>query len=363
MRVPFSTLSVLHDELHDEIIEAFDRVLNKGWFIQGTECSLFESEFSDYCHSQYTIGCGNGLDSITIALMANGIKTGDEVIIPAFTFIATALAVEKAGATPVFVDVEEETMQMDPCEIERAITVKTKAIIPVFLYGQCSDMGRIEKIANEYNLKIIIDAAQAHGAMYGNKKLGQLGDAVCFSFYPGKNLGALGDAGAIITNDESCYHVMKMMTNYGSETKYHHDIYGMNSRLDEVQASFLRIKLRYLDKMIDERQRIAYRYLKEINNKSVELPVEKYGKHVWHIFAIHVENRDEFRHILAEKGIETNIHYPIPVHLQKSFEDYGFKKGDYPITERLSKTELSLPLYYGMTEEEQSYVIDIINRM
>ncbi len=363
MKVPFSTLDYFHKELHDELKESFENTLSKGWFIQGTECSSFEREYSEYCGSRYAVGCGNGLDSITIALMANGIGNGDEVILPAFTFIATAIAVERVGAKPVFIDVEKDTTQIDPDKIEHSITVKTKAIIPVFLYGQCSNMAKINKIAKEHNLKVIIDAAQAHGATFCDNKIGKMGDAACFSFYPGKNLGALGDAGAIITNNEESYNLMKMITNYGSTVKYHHDVMGMNSRLDELQASFLRIKLKYLDKMIIERQKLASRYLNEITNEKVELPVVKYGNHVWHIFAVHVDNRDQIKEKLSEQGIETSIHYPIPIHLQKSFSKYKYGVGSFPITEQLSKSELSLPLYYGMSQEEQDYVIDAINTM
>ena len=277
MKIPYSTLENIHDELHDELIESFDNVLKRGKFVQGIECSLFEKEFSDYCGSNYAIGCGNGLDSITIALLSIGIGRGDEVIIPAFTFVATALAVERTGATPILVDVEKDTTQIDPEKIEKSITSRTRAIIPVFLYGQCSDMNSIRKIAEKHGLKIIIDAAQAHGATYEGKRIGQLGDVACFSFYPGKNLGALGDAGAITTNDESTYHLMKKLTNYGSEIKYHHEVFGLNSRLDEIQASFLRIKLKHLDKNITERRKLASTYLKEIKNEKVQLPMEKYG--------------------------------------------------------------------------------------
>ena len=363
MTIPFSSLQYLHEEIKDELNEAYTRVLEKNWFIQGEECSLFEEEYSKYCSSNYTVGCGNGLDAIMIALIANGIGPGDEVILPAFTFIATAIAVERTGARPVFVDVEEGTTQIDVSKIEEAITEKTKAIVPVFLYGQCSDMDSISRIANYHGLRIIIDAAQAHGAEYNDKKLGQLGADACFSFYPGKNLGALGDGGAIITNSRERYDLMKMITNYGSKIRYHHDVMGVNSRLDELQAAFLRVKLRHLDEMIDSRTKIASRYLNEIKNPKIRLPKLKYGKHVWHIFDIHVDDRDNIRELMKEKGIETNIHYPIPIHLQKSFSKYGINEGTYPITESLAKTELSLPLYYGMTDDKQSYIIDELNRI
>lgn len=363
MKIPFSTLKLLHEELEKEIKQAFDDVYENGWFIQGKQCESFESEFADFCGSGYAVGCGNGLDAITISLIANGIGKGDEVIVPAFTFIATAIAVERAGAKPVFVEVEKDTTLIDTSKIEDAITERTKAIIPVHLYGQPANMDEICRIAEDHNLKVISDAAQSHGAIYHGKKIGEFGDTVCFSFYPGKNLGALGDGGAITTNDEELSTKMKMITNYGSIIRYHHDVQGMNSRLDELQSAFLRVKLKHIDKMIQCRKKIAQRYLSEMSNPDVILPVVKNGDHVWHIFAIHSEKRDALKEYLSRKGIETNIHYPIPIHMQKSFSSYGLKCGSFPVTEWLARSELSLPLYYGMTEEEQSYVIDTINDM
>ncbi len=360
MNVPFSTLEILHKEMEEELKEAFDNVLKKGWFIQGSECGSFEKEFATYSEAKYCVGCGNGLDSIYIALVANGIGQGDEVIVPAFTFIATAIAVARTGATPVFVDVEEGTTLIDVTKIESAITSKTKAIVPVHLYGQPVDINGVMSIAKKYGLKVIFDAAQAHGAKYSGKNIGTIGDATCFSFYPGKNLGALGDGGAITTNNDN-YELMKMITNYGSTERYKHDVMGTNSRLDELQSAFLRIKLKRLDKMIECRKRIATRYLKEISNAGIILPNIKNGDHVWHIFAIHVDNRDQVQKKLRDEGIETNIHYPVPIHLQKAFSSFGLKEGSYPVTEKLAKTELSIPLYYGMTDEEQTYVIEKLN--
>lgn len=359
--IPFSTLDRLHSELSSELKSAFDGVLSRGWFINGCECESFEKEFSQYCGVNYCVGCGNGLDSLTISLMSFGIGPGDEVIVPAFTFIATAIAIEKTGAVPVFVDVESDTSLIDVSQIEKVINSRTKAIIPVYLYGQIANMSHLKEIADNHNLMIIADAAQAHGASYDNKKIGTLANATCFSFYPGKNLGALGDGGAIVT-DSNCYQKMKMITNYGSMVRYRHDCVGMNSRLDELQAAFLRVKLKVIQKMIDQRKRIARRYLNEITNPNIMLPVEKYGSHVWHIFSIHVTNRDELQQYLKLHDIETNIHYPIPIHLQPSFSKYRLGVGSFPITEQLANTELSLPLYYGMTDEEITFVIDTINR-
>lgn len=362
MKVPFSTLDVLHDELKDELKHVFENVVERGQFIHGDECLKFEKDFSSFCETRYAIGCGNGLDSITIALQAFGIGEGDEVILPAFSFIATALAIVRVGAKPVFVEVERETSLIDVNLIERAITSKTRAIVPVHLYGQPVDIDAISAIAKKYNLFVVFDAAQAHGAKYNGKSIGCYGDATCFSFYPGKNLGALGDAGGIVTNsDES--KKMAMITNYGSIIRYHHDMLGVNSRLDELQAAFLSVKLRHIDKMIVERKKISKMYLNGIDNEKILLPIVKNGDHVWHIFAIHCEQRDAVQNYLKSKGIETNIHYPIPMHLQKSLSRYGYNEGDFPITEWLSNTELSLPLYYGMSEEQVEYVIDTINSM
>lgn len=360
--IPYSTLKYLHEEIKNELNDAFNKVLDSGWFINGKECESFEREFAKYCQTKYAIGCGNGLDALSIALKSLGIKKGDEVIVPGFTFIATALSVVNVGATPVFVDVDADTSLINVNQIEDCITSHTKAIIPVHLYGQPVDIFSVQKIAYEHNLKIIYDAAQAHGAKYNGKSISTYGTATCYSFYPGKNLGALGDGGAI-TTDDPAYSIMKKLTNYGSEKKYHHEYMGVNSRLDELQAAFLRVKLSHLDKKITERKTISQRYLKEINNDSISLPIIKNGDHVWHIFPIHSEKRDKIVKYLYEKGIETNIHYPIPIHLQKAFEDYPYKKGDLPITEQLSETEISLPLYNGMTTNDVDYIIDTINKM
>lgn len=362
MNVPFSTLKYIHNRCKEELTQKFEEVLENGWFIHGEECKEFETRFAEYCGVKHAVGCGNGLDAIAIALQAYGVGPGDEVIVPAFTFIATAIAVEHTGAKPVFVDVEPETSLIDVSKIEAAITNKTKAIVPVHLYGQPVDIDNVEKIAQKHNLLVIYDAAQAHGATYNGKNIATFGDASCFSFYPGKNLGALGDGGAIVTNSD-LFEKMTMISNYGSSIRYHHDVVGMNSRLDELQSAFLNVKLKYLEEMNKERRKIAQRYLSEIKNPKIFLPVQKNGNHVWHIFSIHTDNRDAVREYLTKRGIETNIHYPIPIHLQKSFARYNLKEGDYPVTERLARTELSLPLYYGMVDDEIDYVIHTINDM
>lgn len=360
MQVPFSSVEYVHKDCETELKNAFSRVLESNWFIMGEECQKFEKEFASYCNTKHAVGCGNGMDAITIALQSMGIGEGDEVIVPAFTFIATAIAVQRTGAKPVFVDVDRETTLIDVSKIESAITSRTKAIVPVHLYGQPANLSVISKIAKKHDLKIVADAAQAHGAQYGDKSICEFADITCFSFYPGKNLGALGDAGATVTDNDEYARIMKALTNYGSEKKYVHDYVGLNSRLDELQAAFLRVKLRSLDKQIEARKRIASEYLERINNPLVRLPgiIED---HVFHIFPVYVRERDKFRQYLESFGIQTNVHYPIPMHMQKAFSFMQLSKGSYPVTEELAETEVSIPIFYGMTDEQTDYVIDKIN--
>ena len=290
------------------------------------------------------------------------IKEGDEVIVPSNTYIATALAVTYVGAMPVFVEPDIKTFKIDPTKIELAITDKTKAIIAVHLYGQACDMDSIMKIARKYNLYVVEDCAQAHGAKYNDKVIGSFGNVAGFSFYPGKNLGALGDAGAVVTNNEKLAKTIRALGNYGSDYKYHHIYQGNNSRLDEIQAAFLSEKLSYLDKVNVERRRIAQKYLKGIVNPEIILPyVPDYAEPVWHIFGVRCKKRNELEKFLNDAGIGTNKHYPIPIHLQECYRNLGLKKGEYPIAEEISETELSIPMYYGMTEEEIQYVIDRMN--
>lgn len=363
MKIPFVSFEVMHKEIESKILEKFKEVYEKNWFIQGEEVQKFEEEYAAYCGVKYCVGCGNGLDALFLPLKAYGIGEGDEVIVPSNTFIATALAVSYTGATPVFVEPKINTFNINPEEIEKKITNKTKAIMAVHLYGQPAEMEQILEIAKKYGLKVIEDSAQAHGATYKGKRTGSLADAAGFSFYPGKNLGALGDAGAMVTNDKELADKVRALGNYGSDYKYHHIYQGNNSRLDEVQAAFLRIKLQELDKWNQERNRIANRYLAEINNPRVILPVtEKDCTHVYHIFGIRCEKREELEKYLNEKGIGTNKHYPIPMHLQGAYEKLQIPKGALPIAEEISATQLSIPMYYGMTEDEISYVIDAINQ-
>lgn len=362
MKVEFAAFNKMHEEIEEEIIAKFKEVYKKNWFIQGSEVEAFEKEFAEYCGAKYCVGCGNGLDALFLILKAYGIKEGDEVIVPSNTYIATALAVSYVGATPVFVEPRMDSYNIDPERIEEKITDKTKAIMAVHLYGQPADMDPILEIAKKHNLKVIEDSAQAHGALYKGKKIGAIGDASGFSFYPGKNLGALGDAGAIVTNDKELADKVRALGNYGSDYKYHHIYKGNNSRLDEVQAAFLRIKLKNLDRWTENRRKTADLFVKGMKNEEIILPVELgYAKHVYHIFAIRSKRRAELEKYLNEKGIMTNKHYPIPMHLQGAYTELGIKEGSLPYAEEISQTELSLPMYYGMTEEEINYVIDTIN--
>lgn len=362
MKIPFATFEVMHSEIEEEILAAFEKVYKKNWFIQGSEVEAFEEEFAAYCGTKYCVGCGNGLDALMLILKGYGIGVGDEVIVPSNTYIATALAVSYVGATPIFVEPELSTYNINPQKIEEKITEKTKAIMVVHLYGQPAKMDEIMEIAKKHGLKVIEDSAQAHGALYHGERTGNLGDAAGFSFYPGKNLGALGDGGAVVTNDKELADKVRALGNYGSDYKYHHIYKGNNSRLDEIQAAFLRIKLKNLDRWNENRRSTAVKYAQGIHNPEVVLPKEMEDvKHVYHIYAVKSEKRDELETYLNEKGIGTNKHYPIPMHLQGAYADLNIPKGALPIAEEISSTILSIPMSYGMSEEEIDYVIDAIN--
>lgn len=362
MKIPFVSFKPLEKELDKDLREAFERVYRRSWYIEGIENEMFEKAFSIFCNRKCCVGVGNGLDALFLSLKALGIKERDEVIVPSNTYIATALAVTYTGATPVFVEPDIRTFNIDPTRIESAITDKTKAIIPVHLYGQACDMDSIMEIARRYDLYVIEDCAQAHGAKYKKKIIGSFGDAAGFSFYPGKNLGALGDGGAVVTNNKELAQKVRALGNYGSDYKYHHIYQGNNSRLDELQAAFLSVKLQTLDNVNAERRKIAQKYLNGIENTEIVLPyVPGYAEPVWHIFGIRCDRRNELEKYLNEADIGTNKHYPIPMHLQECYRNLGYIKGDYPIAEKISETELSIPMYYGMTDEEVQYVIDRIN--
>ena len=363
MEIPFVTLEPMHSEIRDEIMKVFARVYDSNRFISGEECGSFEKEFAEYCGAKHCVGCGNGMDALYLILRGYGIGQGDEVIVPSHTFIATALAVSYVGADPAFVEVDAGTYNINPMLIEKAITSKTKAIIAVHLYGQPADMDAINQIAKKHGLKVIEDSAQAHGAAYYGKMTGTLGDAAGFSFYPGKNLGALGDGGAVVSDDAQLIDRIRAIANYGSIIKYTHIYKGINSRLDELQAALLRVKLKHLDRWNDCRRKIAEKYLNGIYNEQIIMPQTKDNyDHVWHLFAVRTENRDDFQKYLALHGIGTLIHYPIPMHLQEAYAAIQVKKGSLPVAEMISSQVVSLPMYYGMKDDEIDYVINTVNR-
>lgn len=362
MQVPFVSFLPMEKELDQELRNAFERVYSRSWYILGEEDKAFEQAFASYLGVNNCVGVGNGLDALVLALRALKIGPGDEVIVPSNTYIASVLAISYAGATPVLVEPDIDTFNIDPHLIESAITGKTKAIMPVHLYGQACDMDPVMKIADKYGLFVIEDCAQAHGATYKGKKVGTFGNAAGFSFYPGKNLGALGDSGAVVTDNDELASEIRALSNYGSDYKYHHILKGVNSRMDEMQAAFLSVKLPHLDRMNQERRRIADMYSSKINNPKVILPaVNPECVPVWHIYGVRCEERDALENFLKERGIGTNKHYPTPMHLQETYKDLAIPEGALPIAEKISKTELSLPIYYGMTDEEIQYVIDSVN--
>ena len=362
MQIPFVSFLPMEKELDQELRNAFERVYSRSWYILGEEDKAFEQAFASYLGVNNCVGVGNGLDALVLALRALKIGPGDEVIVPSNTYIASVLAISYAGAIPVFVEPDIDTFNFNPHLIESAVTGKTKAIMPVHLYGQACDMDPIMNIADKHGLFVIEDCAQAHGATYKGKKVGTFGNAAGFSFYPGKNLGALGDSGAVVTDNDELASEIRALSNYGSDYKYHHILKGVNSRMDEMQAAFLSVKLPHLDRMNHERRRIADMYSSKINNPKVILPaVNPECVPVWHIYGVRCEERDALENFLKERGIGTNKHYPTPIHLQEAYKDLAIPEGALPIAEKISKTELSLPIYYGMTDEEIQYVIDSVN--
>ncbi|MHD0319367.1 DegT/DnrJ/EryC1/StrS family aminotransferase [Fusobacterium sp. THCT1E2] len=362
MKVPFSILERQYKKYQGEYEEKALAILRKGWYILGEETETFEKNFSKYIGTKYSLGIDNGLNALVLAFRALDIKNGDEVIVQSNTFIATVMAITMNGATPIFVE-PDKYYNIDVDKIEEKITSKTKAICVVHLYGQATNMKKVLELCKKYNLKLVEDCAQAHGAEYNGKKVGSFGDIGCFSFYPGKNLGCFGDGGAITTNNEEIYKRIKLLRSYGSEKKYHHVEVGYNARLDELQAGLLSVKLSHLGELNSERENIMERYLAEIKNPLLILPeINKECTHVWHLFVVRVENREKFEKYLEENGIGTVIHYPIPPHLSKAYEYLGYKKGDFPIAERYAETVISLPIYNGMIKEEIDYVIEKINK-
>lgn len=357
-------LSVQYKEMREEMLETIDEVISSSQFILGSNVKKLEEDIASYSNVSYGIGVANGSDAIHIALQAAGIEEGDEVITTPFTFFATAGAIVRAGATPVFVDIDPITFNINPTNIEKAITSKTKAIIPVHLYGQMADMSAIREIANIYNIVIIEDAAQAIGASYQGSQPGVLGDAATYSFFPTKNLGAYGDGGMIVTSSDEIEERSRVIRVHGSKPKYYHHVLGYNSRLDELQAAILNVKFKKLTAFGESRRKCASYYTTQLNNvvsDFVTTPKEKEGNyHVFHQYTLRVENRDELKSFLKSNGIDSMIYYPMPLHLQPVFKNLGYKKGDFPITERATEEALSLPIYPELKQSSQDYVIEKI---
>jgi dTDP-4-amino-4,6-dideoxygalactose transaminase len=362
MKVPFLDLKPAYQELKDELDSAYERVIESGSFVLGCELTLFEAEFAAACEAKYCIGVANGLDALHLILRALDVGSGDEVIVPTNTYIATWLAVSYAGAIPIPVEPDEATYNLDPLRLEAAITPRTKVIIAVHLYGQPADLDQIRELAEPYGIKVIEDAAQAHGARYKGRLAGGLADAAAFSFYPGKNLGALGDGGAVVTNDAGLAEKISLLRNYGSRVKYEHEARGFNSRLDELQAALLRVKLTKLDEWNQRRKRLATRYLKTLEGcPDLILPVvPAYADPVWHLFVVRHPQRERLREHLRTAGVDTLIHYPRAPHLQSAYSDLGYTPGAFPLAERMADEVLSLPMGPHLSEPEANFVVDQI---
>jgi dTDP-4-amino-4,6-dideoxygalactose transaminase len=361
--IPFLDLKEINNQYHNEIAEAIERVVSSGWYILGQEVKAFEEEFARYCKVKHCIGVANGLDALTLIIHAYGIGDGDEIIVPSNTYIASILAISQNGAIPVLVEPNIKTYNIDPTLIEEKITPRTKAILAVHLYGQSANMDAINEIAKKHKLKVIEDVAQAHGATFNGKKAGTLGDAAGFSFYPGKNLGALGDGGAITTNDDTLADKLRALRNYGSHVKYENIYKGVNSRLDEIQAAVLRVKLKYLDKDINKRRQIAEYYCKFINNPKIALPMLEKNEqlsHSWHLFVIRTEERESLHKYLLDNNIQTLIHYRIPPHKQLAYNEWN--EQSYCISEQIHSEVLSLPISPVLTLDQAKEVVDCINK-
>ncbi len=350
------------DLYKEEYEEAALRALNSGWYILGREMEDFEQKFAAYMGVKHCVALNSGTDALILAFRAIGIQPGDEVIVPAGTYIASVIGVTENQGTPVFVDMDD-FMEIDADAIEAKITDKTKAILPVHLFGQCSRMDKIGEIAKKHNLTLIEDCAQCHGASFNGKLAGAFGDMSCFSFYPTKPLGALGDAGAIITNNDELAERLRMLRNYGSKVKYYNEINGINSRMDEIQAAILKVGLKHLDEGNRGRRRQAQIYMAGIKNPKIVIPpIYQNAYHVYHLFPVLVEDRDGFGEYLSENGIKTQVHYPIPPYVAECYRDWGYAWGDFPHAEKYARHEISLPIYAGLTDDEVQYVVDVINR-
>lgn len=361
--VPFLDLKAAYNELREGLDNAYRSVVDSGWFVLGEQCLAFEAEFSEYCGAKYCVGVANGLEALTLTLKAFGIQGGDEVIVPSNTYIATWLAVSAVGAVPVPVEPDRRTLNLDPALVRRAITKKTRAIMPVHLYGRLAAMDSLLEVAREFGLVVIEDAAQAHGAKIDGLTSGAIGHAAAFSFYPSKNLGALGDGGAVTTNDRIVAEKVSILRNYGSRVRYVNELRGHNSRLDELQAAFLRVRLSKLDEWNTRRRDCANYYLDELSGLSgLILPEPAGSDHVWHLFVVRHETRDALRQHLEDCGVATQIHYPIPPHLSEAYLDLNYHNGDFPIAEEAAATVLSLPIGPHLSRSDQKRVVSAIRQ-
>jgi len=362
MNIPFIDFRGQYEAVKDEIDGGLKKVFEKGNFILGEEAQQFEVAFAKYCDSRFGVGVNSGTDALYLAVSALDIGPGDEVVLPTHTFIATALCVSYTGATPVFADIEETTYNLDVKSFEQVITKKTKAVIPVHIYGQSANMDEINAVAKKHGIKVIEDAAQAHGATYKGKRIGSLGDAACFSFYPTKSLGAFGDAGIVVTADEQIAKCVMMLRDYGRVGRYEHKVKGYNTRLDTIQAVVLAAKLKHLDQWNKMRAEVAKIYAENLKGVSgvVIPPVAPERTHVYQTYAVRVQNRDQVMEGLKQKGVSSLIHYPIPIHLQEAYKDAGYKKGAFPVAEKVTDEILSLPMFPHMTREQVNYVCDCL---
>jgi dTDP-4-amino-4,6-dideoxygalactose transaminase len=361
MKVPFVDLYQQHQEVEAELVEVFQRVLRKSSFILGPEVHAFEQSFASYVGSSECIAVNSGTAALQLVLLGLGIGPGQEVITVPNTFIATAEAISAVGARPVFVDVDPISYNMDPAQVEAAITPRTAALLPVHLYGQSADLEALQDIARRHNLHLVEDACQAHGATFKQKKAGSVGVAGCFSFYPGKNLGCLGEGGAIVTNDAELAQRMRMYRDHGSIRKYEHRVPGYNFRLEGLQGGFLSVKLLHLDSWNDRRRAVAKRYNELLSDSGLTLPFEMpYGKHVYHLYVIQADDREGLRQLLSAAGVESGLHYPVPLHLQEAYADLGYIKGSFPVSERLSERILSLPMHPGISDEQIQHVASVV---
>ena len=361
MKVPFVDLYQQHQEVEAELVEVFQRVLRKSSFILGPEVQAFERSFASYVGSTECIAVNNGTVALQLVLLGLGIGPGQEVITVPNTFIATAEAISAVGARPVFVDVDPASYNMDPAQVEAAITPRTAALLPVHLYGQSADLDALQEIARRHNIHLVEDACQAHGAMYKQKRAGSVGIAGCFSFYPGKNLGCLGEGGAIVTNDAELAQRMRMLRDHGSIRKYEHRVPGYNFRLEGLQGGFLSVKLRHLDAWNERRRAAAKRYNELLSDSGVTLPAEMpYGQHVYHLYVIQADDREGLRQQLAAAGVESGLHYPVALHLQEAYADLGYSKGSFPVSELLTERILSLPMHPGISDEQIQHVASVV---